>query len=213
MIVIIDHFDSFVHTLARYVREAGWTVEVIRQDDQTGEQILARQPSALIFSPGPGRPENTGVSRALLAQAPPTLPILGVCLGHQLIAEYFGGRVGKHHPCHGMASPIFHDHDPLFSGVSMPFPAGRYHSLIAQELPTSLRVIAWGEEQEIMAIRHVDRPIMGVQFHPESVLTPDGRTIIANFLEEIDLSHPNVNSHPIVNDQDIQPDRASGSCT
>lgn len=212
MIIIIDHFDSFVHTLARYVREAGWKVEVIRQDDQTGEQILARQPSALIFSPGPGRPENTGVSRTLLAQAPPTLPILGVCLGHQLIAEHFGGRVGKHQPCHGMATSIFHDHDPLFSGVSTPFPAGRYHSLIAQELPTSLRVIAWGEEQEIMAIRHVERPIIGVQFHPESVLTPDGRPIIANFLKEIDLSQAIVNSRAIGDGHDIPPDRVSGSC-
>ncbi len=182
MITIIDHFDSFVHTLARYVRECGWAVEIIRQNGDTAAALLARQPDAVIFSPGPGRPENTGISLDILEQAPTTLPMLGVCLGHQLIAHHFGAMIAEHPPCHGRTSPITHNGDALFADLDNPFMAGRYHSLIATDLPDKLVATGWGPEREIMALRHTDRPIWGVQFHPESVLTADGKTIIKNFL-------------------------------
>lgn len=184
MIVVIDHFDSFVETLARYVREAGYPTKLVRQDADL-ETILALHPRGIILSPGPGTPENCGVSRALLAARPETLPVLGVCLGHQLLAAHFGAQIGRaDEPRHGKPSPLTHTGSALFDGVPSPFQAGRYHALIARDLPTCLRVTSTSAGGEVMAFEHVTQPVYGVQFHPESVLTPNGRRLIENFLAQ-----------------------------
>ena len=185
MILIIDHFDSFVHTLARYVAEAGYEVEVVRQNMERVEDILALKPDAVIFSPGPGRPETTGISRAVLEAVTGKIPVLGVCLGHQLIVNFFGGQIERSDPVHGSASAVTHNDDRLFAGIASPFAAGRYHSLAAYDLPDCLEEIAWGPDKINMAVRHKAHEIYGVQFHPESVLTPNGRDIIGNFLHSI----------------------------
>ncbi len=182
MIVVIDHHDSFVETLARYVREAGHETVVISQDADLPD-VSAHNPSAIILSPGPGRPENTGVTRALLAQCPDDLPILGVCLGHQTLAQYFGGTVTRaREPRHGKASSITHNGHAMFDGLDTCFEAGRYHALIVDNLPEELQITARSGLGEIMAFAHRERPIYGMQFHPESILTPQGRRMIDNFL-------------------------------
>lgn len=182
MIVIIDHFDSFVETLARYVREAGHRVTVLRQNVQTAE-VLALSPEAVILSPGPGRPENTGVTLPLLAALAPDIPVLGICLGHQALAHYLGGTVGRaREPRHGKASDIHHFEDALFCEMDNPFSAGRYHALIVERLPAACISLAQSERGENMAFKHESRPLYGVQFHPESILTPQGRQMIDNFL-------------------------------
>lgn len=184
MILVIDNYDSFVHNLARYVRAAGATTEVVRNDAASVSALLALQPSAVILSPGPHSPKQAGVSLDLLAALPATTPLLGVCLGHQCLVEAFGGRtVRAARALHGEASSIRHDGAGLFSGLASPFSAGRYHSLISV-LPKSCDLVAnaWSEEGEIMAVRHRARDWYGVQFHPESLLTPAGKEIIAAFL-------------------------------
>ena len=190
MIVIIDHFDSFVHTLARYVSEAGHEVEVVRQNADRVEDILRLNPKAVFFSPGPGRPETTGISRQLLNAVIGKIPVLGVCLGHQLIVDFFGGQVEQSEPVHGSASAITHNNDPLFQGIASPFLAGRYHSLAAYNLPDCLEEIAWGPDNMNMAVRHKVHDIYGVQFHPESMLTPTGRDIVGNFLKYVPVQEP-----------------------
>lgn len=183
MILLIDHFDSFVETLARYVREAGEETHVLRVDALDPRAVAASPPRAVILSPGPGRPEDTPQTLGLITALPQT-PILGVCLGHQALCEAYGGTtIRAPHPMHGRASLIHHEGDALFADVPSPFRAGKYHSLlgeIAEEGP--LQPIAWDEEGTLMAIRHREFPHLGVQFHPESLLTPDGRTIMRNFL-------------------------------
>jgi len=182
MIVVIDHFDSFVETLARYLREAGEQVMVLRQNTPLDE-ILAHQPHALVLSPGPGTPDETGVTLDLLAACDADMPVLGVCLGHQTLAQAYGGTVGHaQEPRHGKASPIDHNGTGLFAGLPQPMQAGRYHALIVTDLPDCLRATAYSTKGEIMALEHVSRPVYGVQFHPESILTPDGRLVIDNFL-------------------------------
>jgi anthranilate synthase component 2/para-aminobenzoate synthetase component 2 len=182
MIVVIDHFDSFVETLARYVREAGYATKIVRQDSDLGE-LLVSDMDGLILSPGPGGPETTGLTQALLAHCPPSLPVLGVCLGHQVLAHHFGAKIGRaREPRHGKSSMITHHGHEMFDGLPTPFEAGRYHALIAQDLPPELEVTATSELGEIMAFAHRARPIFGLQFHPESVLTPQGRLMIDNFL-------------------------------
>ena len=182
MIVVIDHFDSFVETLARYIAEAGFAVQVIRQDS-TPEAVLALDPQAVVLSPGPGRPETTGVTLPLLQKLPVDVPVLGICLGHQALAHYLGGTVGHaQEPRHGKASPIGHNGDALFDGMDNPFEAGRYHALIVETLPENCRVLAVSLRGENMAFKHDSRPLYGVQFHPESILTPQGRLLIENFL-------------------------------
>ena len=186
MIVIIDNYDSFVHNLARYVREAGRETRVLRNDAALPEEIIALAPTGVIISPGPGAPKDTGLVMPLLRKLPATTPVLGVCLGHLCLAELFGGAtVNAKRPLHGEASNIFHDGKGVFAGLASPLPAGRYHSLISAlpEEGDDLIACAWSDEREIMAIRHRSRPWHGVQFHPESLLTTDGRSMIANFLE------------------------------
>lgn len=182
MIVVIDHFDSFVETLARYIAEAGFAVQVIRQDS-TPESVLALDPQALVLSPGPGRPETTGLTLPLLQKLPRNVPVLGICLGHQALAQHLGGTVGHaQEPRHGKASPINHNGDALFDGMDNPFEAGRYHALIVESLPENCRALAASVRGENMAFKHDSRPLYGVQFHPESILTPQGRLLVENFL-------------------------------
>lgn len=184
MILVIDNYDSFVHNLARYAREAGAATQVIRNDAASASELLALRPSAVILSPGPHAPKQAGVCLDLLAALPATTPLLGVCLGHQCLVEAFGGETTRAaRALHGEASIIRHDGAGLFAGLASPFPAGRYHSLISV-LPTPCDLVAnaWSEEGEIMAVRHRARDWYGVQFHPESLLTPDGGAMIAAFL-------------------------------
>jgi len=182
MIVVIDHFDSFVETLARYIREAGHDVRVMRQDTPLAD-IMALSPQAVVLSPGPGGPETSGVSLSLLATLDPHVPVLGICLGHQILARFLGGTVGRaKEPRHGKASHIRHNDDALFADMANPFIAGRYHALIVERLPADCRSLAESPLGENMAFKHDTRPLYGVQFHPESILTPQGRQLIENFL-------------------------------
>lgn len=182
MIVVIDHFDSFVETLAHYVRETGHQTRVIRQDASL-EAVLALDPKAVILSPGPGRPETTGLTLPLLARLPATIPVLGICLGHQALAQHLGGTVARaQEPLHGKASPIAHSGDALFDGLDNPFEAGRYHALIVEQVPQCCISLAISARGENMAFKHKSLPLYGVQFHPESILTPQGRRLIENFL-------------------------------
>jgi anthranilate synthase component 2/para-aminobenzoate synthetase component 2 len=186
MIVVIDNYDSFVETLARYLRELGQETMVVRNDAMTAGELSAVGPSGIVISPGPYGPERAGVSRALPEVLPET-PILGVCLGHLAIAESYGGttrRAGT--PVHGRASAIRHDGSRLFAGLPSPFPAGRYHALVTDIDGTVLLPTAFSDDGELMAFAHPERPHFGVQFHPESVLTPRGRRLLQNFLEVID---------------------------
>jgi len=184
MILIIDNYDSFVETLARYVRELGFSTRLTRNDALSAAEIAGMAAEAVMLSPGPHGPQEAGVCLELLALLPPSTPLLGVCLGHQCLVAAFGGEVRRAlRPLHGEASEIRHDGNDLFSGVPSPFSAGRYHSLIAEPASDGpLRSIASSAEGETMAVAHINRPWHGVQFHPESLLTPHGRTIVANFL-------------------------------
>lgn len=188
MILVIDHFDSFVETLARYIRETGYATEVCRVDRYDPSAVDVSRLLGVVLSPGPGRPADTPQTTALF-DAAPHLPILGVCLGHQALCEAYGGRtVPAPEPLHGQASLIRHDGDPLFGTVPSPFEAGRYHSLLGEIGDGSpIRPIAWDSGTgAVMAARHRTRPHIGVQFHPESVLTPVGRAIIQNFLRPME---------------------------
>ena len=182
MILVIDNYDSFVETLARYVREAGYETRVVRNDDLSSEDIVELSPDAIMLSPGPYTPGRAGVSKQLPGVLPQT-PILGVCLGHLAIAEAYGGEtVGAAEPIHGRATMIRHQGSGLFKGVPEAFEAGRYHALLASIRNTILRPTAWSDDGELMAFEHPSRPHYGVQFHPESVLTPHGRLMLSNFL-------------------------------
>lgn len=188
MILIVDNYDSFVHNLARYVREAGFETQVLRNDAMSAGEMLALAPQAIIISPGPKAPSEAGVSMELVARAPASLPLLGVCLGHQCLIEAFGGLVRRaKEPLHGEASAIRHDGEGLFAGIANPMYAGRYHSLIG-ELGFSPDLVgcAWSLAGELMAVRRRSAPWFGVQFHPESVLTPEGRALLDNFLRLIE---------------------------
>jgi anthranilate synthase/aminodeoxychorismate synthase-like glutamine amidotransferase len=158
---------------------------VLRNDALSVEALLALAPAGLVLSPGPGRPSAAGVMPELLQRAPAALPIFGVCLGHQCLVESYGGELERDPvPVHGKASLVHHERDPLFEGLPNPFPAGRYHSLRARRaaLPECLELTAWTEEGHVMAVRHRTLPRFGVQFHPESILTPQGARILARFL-------------------------------
>ena len=187
MILVIDNYDSFVHNLARYLRLAGATTRTIRNDAMDVDAILALSPDAVVLSPGPKSPRDAGVCLSLLARLPGQTPLLGVCLGHQCLAEAFGGETARaREPMHGAASAIEHDGADLFEGVPNPCRVGRYHSLISR-LPERgrLHACAWSAQGEIMALRHEERPWFGVQFHPESVLTEAGSRIVRNFVERV----------------------------
>jgi anthranilate synthase/aminodeoxychorismate synthase-like glutamine amidotransferase len=185
VILLVDNYDSFTWNIVHGFLAHEVEVEVVRNDALSADEILARAPEALVLGPGPGRPAEAGVMPELLARAPRDLPILGVCLGHQALVESLGGTIERDLvPVHGRATPAFHDGDALFEGVASPFPAGRYHSLRARraDVPRELAVIAWTAEGVVMGVRHLELPRFGVQFHPDSVLTPDGPAIFANFL-------------------------------
>jgi anthranilate synthase/aminodeoxychorismate synthase-like glutamine amidotransferase len=186
MILVIDNYDSFTFNLVQYLQELEQVVIVRRNDEITIEEIERMNPSAVVISPGPGGPQDAGISMKAIVRLGHRIPILGVCLGHQAIGAAFGGRVvSADRLMHGKTSPIFSDGRGLFSGMDVPFQACRYHSLIVEweSLPDCLEITALTDQQEIMGIRHKRHPIEGVQFHPESILTPAGKQILKNFLE------------------------------
>ncbi len=186
MILLLDNYDSFTWNLWQALATLGTEVQVRRNDALSVAEALALAPEAVVFSPGPGRPADAGIMPALLAALPARTPLLGVCLGHQCLVEHYGGVLEVDPvPVHGKASLVHHEKEPLFAGLNNPFPAGRYHSLRAERarLPDVLRVTAWVEEGHVMAVRHRELPRYGVQFHPESILTPQGVRLLANFLE------------------------------
>jgi anthranilate synthase component 2 len=190
--LIIDNYDSFVYNIAQILGELGVTSDVIRNDKITLEQIIQNKYDAIVISPGPGTPEDKryfGICSDVIRKLGPTTPILGVCLGHQGIIHEFGGKV-VNAGCvrHGKTSPIKHNNDPMFAGVQNPFRATRYHSLVGDKtiIPDVLEVTAVAEDDgEVMAVRHKQYPIEGVQFHPESILTTEGKKILANFVKRI----------------------------
>ena len=185
MILMIDNYDSFTYNLVQYLGELGETLVVKRNDAITLKGIARLKPSSIVISPGPGRPEDAGISNALIKIFGGRVPILGVCLGHQCIGEVFGGEVVRaKRPMHGKTSRIYHDRTSVFRGLPSPFEATRYHSLIVKRetLPPALRVTAWTSEREIMGLAHRSFPVYGVQFHPESILTSVGKDLLRNFL-------------------------------
>ncbi|MBC7817615.1 MAG: aminodeoxychorismate/anthranilate synthase component II [Planctomycetaceae bacterium] len=185
MILLIDNYDSFVFNLARYFRELGCEVSVVRNDHLTVEEVAHLKPSAIVLSPGPCTPNEAGISLEVVRQLGPTIPLLGVCLGHQTIAAALGGEVVRAaEPIHGRTSLVEHDEQRLFAGLPNPLTATRYHSLIVPEstLPSCLRPTARTLDGVLMAFEHVEWPMFGVQFHPESVLTTGGHRLLQNFL-------------------------------
>jgi len=185
MIFVVDNYDSFTWNLVQALGKLDPDVLVARNDRFDPEEVVSRRPSAIVVSPGPGRPERAGRSLETIAAAEREgIPLLGVCLGHQAIAALHGGCVERAAaPRHGKTSRVLHDGSELFGGIPNPFEAGRYHSLIVREegLPAELLVTAWSDDGYVMALAHRSRPVFGVQFHPESVLTPEGETLLANF--------------------------------
>jgi anthranilate synthase/aminodeoxychorismate synthase-like glutamine amidotransferase len=183
MILLIDNYDSFTYNLAHLFGELGAEVVVHRNDAIDADGAARLAPSHLVISPGPGRPADAGASIEIIRRLAPTTPTLGVCLGHQAIVEAFGGDVGMARELlHGKASPVHHDGRGLFRDLPEPFDAGRYHSLAATRLPDELEACAFSDDGEVMAVRHSSLPVDGVQFHPESVLTPLGSDLARNFL-------------------------------
>lgn len=183
--LLIDNYDSFTYNLVQAFASMGAEVLVYRNDAIDVDEAARLKPSHLVISPGPGRPEDAGVSLAMIDAFHERIPVLGVCLGHQCIVSYFGGEIVRaERLMHGKTSLVAHDGRTIFHGMSQPFEAGRYHSLCAerQSLPEVLNLSAETEEGEIMAVRHRSLPVEGVQFHPESVLTPEGGRLMSNFL-------------------------------
>jgi anthranilate synthase/aminodeoxychorismate synthase-like glutamine amidotransferase len=186
MILVIDNYDSFTYNLVQYLGELGADVRVRRNDRVTAGEIEAMAPAQILISPGPGRPEDAGISTDVIRHFGPTTPLLGVCLGHQAIGVVYGGTVGRATvPMHGKTSTVVHDGKGVFGGIDEPFLAGRYHSLVIlpDGVPPDLEVAARTDDGTIMAVRHRTYPVHGVQFHPESVLTEEGRKILRNFLD------------------------------
>ena len=184
MILLIDNYDSFTYNLAHLFGELGAEVVVRRNDELDADEAEALAPSHLVVSPGPGRPADAGATVEIVRRLAARTPTLGVCLGHQAIVEAFGGRVGPARTLvHGKASPVVHDGKGLVRELPPAFEAGRYHSLAATTVPDALEVSAICEDGEVMAVRHRELPVDGVQFHPESVLTPTGPALARNFLE------------------------------
>jgi anthranilate synthase/aminodeoxychorismate synthase-like glutamine amidotransferase len=200
MILLLDNYDSFVYNLSRYLRELGCATEVVRNDAVSVADIERMDPRAIVISPGPCTPAQAGISVELVRSLSASIPILGVCLGHQAIAEAFGGKVARAPvPVHGMSWLVRHESTPLFRGVANPFQAARYHSLcvVEENLPSELQVTARTTDDVVMAIEHRTRPVFGVQFHPESVLTESGHRLLANFLAlaGIRAGHPPVGDY------------------
>jgi anthranilate synthase/aminodeoxychorismate synthase-like glutamine amidotransferase len=184
LILLVDNYDSFTYNLVHLFQELGEEVVVRRNDEIDADEAERLAPSYLVVSPGPGRPEDSGATVEIVRRLAPTTPTLGVCLGHQAIVEAFGGEIGQaQRLVHGKASTVSHDGRGIFAGLPPDFPAGRYHSLAAATVPDELEVSARTDDGEVMAVRHRTLRVDGVQFHPESVLTPDGPRLCRNFLE------------------------------
>lgn len=185
MLVMIDNYDSFTWNVYQALAGLGAEVVVHRNDALTVDEVLALGATGIVLSPGPGKPSDAGIQPELLRRLPDAIPLLGICLGHQGLVERYGGLLERDPvPTHGKSSLVHHAGDALFADLSNPFPAGRYHSLRAKReaLPSELELTAWTAEGHVMAVRHRALPRVGVQFHPESILTPDGERILARFL-------------------------------
>ena len=192
MILVIDNYDSFVHNLARYFRQLGCDTNVVRNDSISIEQIQQLDPAAIVLSPGPCDPDQAGICLKVIKQFQTSKPILGVCLGHQAIIQAFGGMIVRgQEPMHGRGSQVEHTGSPMFTEVPSPFMAARYHSLVGQHasVPDCLTVTAKTADQTVMAVEHKTLPIVGLQFHPESVLTDCGYRLISNFLTLANVKH------------------------
>jgi len=184
MILVIDNYDSFTWNLVHYVMELGAEVEVVRNDALSAQQAIACGAKGFLLSPGPCTPNEAGISLDLVgAAADAGKPLLGVCLGHQSIGQYFGGKVVRGGLMHGKTSPVTHDNTGVFEGLPSPFTATRYHSLIVEDIPDVLKVNARSDDNHVMGFRHESLPIHGVQFHPESIATEHGHAMLANFLK------------------------------
>jgi anthranilate synthase/aminodeoxychorismate synthase-like glutamine amidotransferase len=186
VLLVIDNYDSFTYNLVQYLAELGAEVRVFRNDALTVDEVVALQPQQIVISPGPCTPNEAGISVDLIAELAGSVPILGVCLGHQSVAAAFGGRVVRApRIMHGKTSPILHDGKTIFRGLPSPFEATRYHSLIVEpeSLPACLERTAWTAEGEIMGVRHREVFVEGIQFHPESILTLEGKHLLRNFLD------------------------------
>jgi anthranilate synthase component 2 len=185
MILVVDHYDSFTYNLVQLIESLGHPTEVVKSDAEPAAALIERRPDAVVLSPGPGRPEDAGVFIELLDMLPPKVPVLGVCLGHQAMGIAAGGRVERAQPVHGKASLVFHEGKGILAKIPHPFEGARYHSLVVLRdgLPDELELTAWSEDGSVMAMQHRTLPRFGVQFHPESILTPDGPQIVRSFLE------------------------------
>ncbi len=186
MVLVIDNYDSFTYNLVQYMGELGAVVEVYRNDEIRVEEVIERGPEKIVISPGPGTPQDAGISVRLIRSVQGRIPLLGVCLGHQAIGEALGGTVVRAADImHGKTSQIYHDDQGIFAGVKNPFTATRYHSLIVEKetLPDELTVRAWTEDGVIMGMDYQEKLLYGVQFHPESIMTGEGKRIIGNFLD------------------------------
>ena len=184
MILVVDHYDSFTYNLVQLVESLGRETVVVKSDEKTADELVAMQPAAVILSPGPGHPSDAGCFTELLESLPDRTPVLGVCLGHQALGIQCGGTVDRASPVHGKASLVHHEGRGILEGVGSPFVAGRYDSLgvMRDELLEKLELTAWTEDGLVMGAQHRELPRFGVQFHPESILTPEGPKIVENFL-------------------------------
>jgi anthranilate synthase/aminodeoxychorismate synthase-like glutamine amidotransferase len=186
MILVIDNYDSFTYNLVQYLGELGAEMRVFRNDEISVAEAVALNPEKVLVSPGPCTPKEAGISCAIVREFGPRLPLFGVCLGHQSIGDVYGGKVVRaDRLMHGKTSPMLHDGKSVFKGMLSPFDATRYHSLIVEResLPDCLEITAWTAEGEIMGLKHKQHPVHGVQFHPESILTVDGKKLLQNFLD------------------------------
>jgi anthranilate synthase component 2 len=184
MILVVDHYDSFTYNLVQLIEGLGRETRVMKSDERAAADLVALKPEAVVLSPGPGHPRDAGCFTELLDLLPDATPVLGVCLGHQALGLECGGTVDRATPVHGKASLVFHEGRGILDGVPVPFEGGRYHSLVVErdDLPDVLELTAWTEDGIVMATQHRQLPRFGVQFHPESILTPEGPRIVENFL-------------------------------
>ena len=188
-VAVVDNYDSFTYNLCQYMGELGCEYDVFKNDELTVDELRERAPRGVLVSPGPGTPEDSGISLEVVRVLGRELPVFGVCMGHQCIGQTFGGSVIRA-PCgvmHGKVSPVFHDDMGVLKGLASPFNAARYHSLVVDKetFPEELQVSAWTEDGTIMALRHRDLPIEGVQFHPESIITETGKKIVQNWIDSL----------------------------
>ncbi|MFC1703805.1 anthranilate synthase component II [Candidatus Omnitrophota bacterium] len=187
MILVIDNYDSFTYNLVQYLGELGQELKIFRNDKITVGRIKKLKPKQIIISPGPGRPKDAGISKDVIKELSGTIPILGVCLGHQCIGEVFGGKIVQAKKLmHGKTSLIYHNRKTIFQKLKSPFEATRYHSLVVEKksFPKSLEITAWTKDKEIMGLKHKQLSVWGVQFHPESILTKAGKDLLKSFLNQ-----------------------------